>query len=149
MDKKRDVYITLIKETIEKNDYELMEFKYEDDSPEVYIPYVSKYYADNNTNLTQVAILEFFTDIDNNLIYKFLIIPEIRSTLDTLLSLEDFNEQRFWTDKEWQHDMIYKAIYQLGIQAFENIIDNIETKKMINNKNKRRRDKCKTIVLIK
>lgn len=149
MDKKRDVYITLIKETIEKNDYELMEFKYEDDSPEVYIPYVSKYYADNNTNLTQVAILEFFTDIDNNLIYKFLIIPEIRSTLDTLLSLEDFNEQRFWTDKEWQHDMIYKAIYQLGIQAFENIIDNIETKKMINNKNKRRRDKCQTIVLIK
>lgn len=149
MDKKRDVYITLIKETIEKNDYELMEFKYEDDSPEVYIPYVSKHYADNSTNLTQVAILEFFTDIDNNLIYKFLIIPEIRSTLDTLLSLEDFNEQRFWTDKEWQHDMIYKAIYQLGIQAFENIIDNIETKKMINNKNKRRRDKCQTIVLIK
>lgn len=149
MDKKRDVYITLIKETIEKNDYELMEFKYEDDSPEVYIPYVSKYYADNSTNLTQVAILEFFTDIDNNLIYKFLIIPEIRSTLDTLLSLEDFNEQRFWTDKEWQHDMIYKAIYQLGIQAFENIIDNIETKKMINKKNKRRRDKCQTIVLIK
>ena len=88
MDKKRDVYITLIKETIEKNDYELMEFKYEDDSPEVYIPYVSKYYADNNTNLTQVAILEFFTDIDNNLIYKFLIIPEIRSTLDTYYLLK-------------------------------------------------------------
>lgn len=124
-DKSDTEYIKEIIKVIEEDDYELMEFKYEDNDNYAIIPRIAPVYS---KLFTTVGILDMFTDINDIFVSDIIIIAKPEDVLKELKSLDQFNSIRFWDENEyeWHKDIILLAIYTVGIKAYEEIIDDVK-----------------------